>query len=298
MLRVSVIIPVYNDVPALTRCLAALARQTLPRDEFEVIVVDNGGRADLSPALAALPGVHLHVEAMPGSYSARNCGITHAKAPLLAFTDSDCTPDERWLENALKHQSEAARPTILGGRIDVYAQNPEHPTFAEHYDLALAFPQRHYVEVQGYSVTANLIVPRRVLAHAGPFDAKLKSGGDKEWCQRAVGKGFALRYADDVIVTHPARASVLELVAKRQRQVGGVLDKALRRYPKPIAYARVLSKECAPPLARLIRMRVDADKPLLSRAYRTWVVLTVSSAMQLGACAELVSRALGHEAKR
>ncbi len=298
MLRVSVIIPVYNDVEALTRCLQALARQTLPRDTFEVIVVDNGGTADLASALSVLPGAVLKVERSPGSYAARNCGITHAKANVLAFTDSDCTPDARWLENALNQLPDTTRDTIIGGRIDVYARDPSHPTFAEHYDLALAFPQRHYVEVQGYSVTANLIVPRRVLDHAGPFDAQLKSGGDKEWCQRAVGKGFTLRYADDVAVAHPARTSVAELVSKRQRQVGGVLDKALRRYPKPIAYARVLSKECTPPIARLIRMRVDTGKPLASRAYRTWVVLAVSGALQIGACAELVNRALGHEAKR
>jgi glycosyltransferase involved in cell wall biosynthesis len=297
MLRVSVIIPVYNDVAGLTRCLTALARQTLPRKSFEVIVVDNGGTTDLSPALSALPGVVLLVESSPGSYAARNCGVKHAKGPIIAFTDSDCTPEENWLQNALAHLSDA-RDAILGGRIDVYARDPDHPTFAEHYDLALAFPQRHYVEVQGYSVTANLIVPRRVLDHAGPFDAQLKSGGDKEWCQRAVGKGFSLRYADDVVVAHPARTTVAELVSKRQRQVGGVLDKALRRYPKPVAYARVLSKECTPPVARLIRMRVDADKPLMSRAYRTWVVLAVSSALQFGACVELVNRAIGHESKR
>jgi glycosyltransferase involved in cell wall biosynthesis len=297
MLRVSVIIPVYNDAEALQRCLSALTRQTMPREHFEVIVVNNGGNADLSQATSILPGVLMYDEFTPGSYAARNCGVAHAKASVLAFTDSDCTPDPHWLERALSHLT-AEHDTILGGRIDVYARDPQHPTFAEHYDLALAFPQRHYIEVQGYSVTANLIVPRRILDHAGPFDATLKSGGDKEWCQRAVGRGFALRYADDVIVAHPARSSVAELVAKRQRQVGGVLDKALRRYPKPIAYARVLSKECAPPIARLMRMRVDRDRPLSSRAYRTWVVLAVSSALQLGACAELLARVVGSDAKR
>lgn len=297
MLRVSVIIPVFNDVVGLGRCLAALSRQTLPRDAFEVLVVNNGGSADLSPALAQLQGVILLNEPTPGSYAARNHGITHAKASVFAFTDADCTPHPDWLEQAVARLPET-RDTILGGRIDVYAQDPAHPTFAEHYDLALAFPQRHYVEVQGYSVTANLVVPRRVLDHAGPFDAKLKSGGDKEWCQRAVGKGFTLRYADDVVVAHPARTSVAELVSKRQRQVGGVLDKALRRYPKPLAYARVLSKECTPPIARLVRMRVDSDRPFMSRAYRTWVVLAVSSALQWGACTELLSRAVGSDSKR
>ncbi len=41
-MRLSVLIPVYNRRAQLAQCLEALARQTLPREEFEVIVCDDG----------------------------------------------------------------------------------------------------------------------------------------------------------------------------------------------------------------------------------------------------------------
>lgn len=295
---VSVIIPVYNDVLGLERCLRALAAQTLPSDRFEVIVVDNGGTADLSPAIAAFPQAVLVRETTPGSYAARNRGIAHSKGELLAFTDSDCTPHPTWLENAVTQLSEGSRDVILGGRIEVYAQDPARPTYAERYELALAFPQEFYVKTRGYSVTANLITTRRVMDHAGPFDAKLLSGGDKEWCQRAVGQGFRLAYAGDVVVSHPARTSVAELVSKRRRQVGGQLERALRRYPKAVAYGVVLGKSCAPPVMRLLRMRQIEGSSVFSCLYQSSVVVGVSTALQVGSSWEVLSRAWGSTAKR
>lgn len=298
MTLVSVIVPVYNDVVGLKRCLEALAAQTLNQARFEVLVVDNGGTTDLSPALAAYPAAKLLRETTPGSYSARNHGITHSCGDVLAFTDSDCTPHRMWLENGLSRLDRGERDVIVGGRIDVYAQDPSHPTYAEQYDLALAFPQEFYVKTRGYSVTANLLTTRRVLDHAGPFDAELLSGGDKEWCQRAVGQGFKLVYADDVIVSHPARATVGELVNKRRRQLGGHLERALRRYPKPLAYGVVLGKALAPPVMRLVRMRKGDDESMWTCLQRSSVVLGVSTVLQAGASWELLSRAWGATAKR
>lgn len=298
MTLVSVIIPVYNDAVGLKRCLEALAAQTLSPSRVEVLVVDNGGTADLSPALAAYPSAKLLREAEPGSYCARNHGIAHSRGDVLAFTDSDCTPHRMWLENGLSRLDQGERDVIVGGRIDVYAHDPKHPTYAEQYDLALAFPQEFYVKTRGYSVTANLMTTRRVLDHAGPFDAKLLSGGDKEWCQRAVGQGFKLVYADDVIVSHPARATVGELVSKRRRQLGGHLERALRRYPKPVAYGVVLSKALAPPVMRLVRMRKADDESVWACMYRSSVVIGVSTALQVGSGWELLSRAWGGTAKR
>src|SRR5690606_31663113 len=205
---------------------------TLDKSRMQVLVVNNGGSADLSDALSAFPEAVLLSEPAPGSYAARNRGIAESRGTVLAFTDSDCTPSRMWLENALSRLDNGQRDVIVGGRIAVDAKDPAPPTYAEQHEPAPAFPQAFSRQTRGYSVTANLVTTRRVMDHAGPFDAKLLSGGDKEWCQRAVGQGFKLVYAEDVVVSHPARGSVSELVGKRRRQVGGQLERALRKYPK------------------------------------------------------------------
>ncbi|WP_332815631.1 glycosyltransferase family 2 protein, partial [Ramlibacter sp.] len=74
-----------------------------------------------------------------------------------------------------------------------------------------------------FAATANLIVRRNVFEEVGPFDGARKSGGDLEWGQRLAAAGHVLRYAPQVVVHHPARGALGELVLKRRRTAGGRL---------------------------------------------------------------------------
>lgn len=44
MITVSVIIPTYNEEANIESCLKSLCRQTLKRDEYEIIVVDGNSK--------------------------------------------------------------------------------------------------------------------------------------------------------------------------------------------------------------------------------------------------------------
>jgi hypothetical protein len=89
----SVIMPVLQGAGYLERSLAALAASDLPRDEWELIVVDDGS-TDASPALAAGAADVVLVPANPaagpaGPARARNRGAAVARGRLLAFVDAD-----------------------------------------------------------------------------------------------------------------------------------------------------------------------------------------------------------------
>src|SRR4051794_929257 len=96
MPRVSVVIPVRDDPSGVAAVTAALERQTLPREQFEVIVSVDGGELPQVP-----PGVRLVAGPPRNSYAARNRGVAAALAPVLAFTDADCLPELDWLERGL-----------------------------------------------------------------------------------------------------------------------------------------------------------------------------------------------------
>ena len=51
-LKVSVIIPTYNDWGPLRICLDALSVQTLPQDRFEIIIANNEDRFPPPPDFA------------------------------------------------------------------------------------------------------------------------------------------------------------------------------------------------------------------------------------------------------
>lgn len=219
---VSVIIPVYRDYLGLKRCLSALARQGYPRERLEVIVVDNEGSLAVRCLCASYgDAVHYLLETRPGSYAARNAAIPHARGAVLAFTDSDCTPDSRWIDKAIAALVHNPEVGVVGGRVDVIARNPERPTASEAYDCLFAFPQQCDITRNHKVVTANCITTRTVMRYVGPFDQRVMSGGDVDWSRRAFEMGFELLFVPDAIVRHPARRSLADQFKKLRRTTAG-----------------------------------------------------------------------------
>ena len=223
--KVSVIIPVYRDWATLARCLDALAAQTLPATEFEVLVISNEPEP---PAPLARPGVRLLHEPRGHSYAARNAGLVVARGAILAFTDADCRPAPDWLAAGCAALSQAGTD-LAAGRIRVESDT-KGP--AVDYESAFAFRQDDNVR-HGHGATANLFVHRRVFERVGPFDATLQSGGDFEFCQRAVQGGCRLDYAAAAVVGHPARDSLAALLRKNRRVAGGYRQSELERPDRP-----------------------------------------------------------------
>ncbi|MBI2467114.1 MAG: glycosyltransferase family 2 protein [Candidatus Rokubacteria bacterium] len=88
----SVVIPAYDAEATLPACLAALARQSLAPERFEVIVVDDGS-TDATAQVAERAGVRVvRLPANAGPAAARNRGAQAARGEVLVFTDADCEP--------------------------------------------------------------------------------------------------------------------------------------------------------------------------------------------------------------
>lgn len=219
---VSIIIPVFNDAERLKICLAALEKQTYPRDCYEVLVIDNGSDESLENVVRQFPQAKLANCSSPGSYAARNSGINLAKGDILAFTDADCIPAKDWLETGVRRLVATANCGLVAGRIDLFFQKSDRPTAVELYDSITFFNQKQYLEEQNYGATANIFTYSSVFDRVGLFDSQLKSGGDKEWGQRVFAQGYSLVYADETRVAHPARYSFGQIYRKiiRVREAG------------------------------------------------------------------------------
>lgn len=223
---ISVVVPVYNDVPALRRCLAALQRQDYPADEVQVLVVDNASSDDVSAALPDDPRFRLLHEPRRGSYAARNTGVEEATGEVLAFTDSDCIPRPDWLRRGVETLYAVPRPDAIGGAIEIFFPHGSTPrTGPEHFEIRNEFQQRKYIEEWSFAATANVFVTRAVFDEVGPFNPELKSGGDTDWGTRLVGSGRRLVFAPHVVVDHPARSSWRELGRKSVRVANGIADR-------------------------------------------------------------------------
>ncbi|MBE9043777.1 glycosyltransferase [Pleurocapsales cyanobacterium LEGE 10410] len=223
---VSVIIPVYNDEKRLRSCLQALKQQTYAKERYEVIVIDNGSDvAENIKDLAQSEGAIALYEAIPGSYAARNKGLTVAKGEAIAFTDADCIPAPDWIEQGVAHLQRVANCGLVGGEIEIFWREQNRPSTIELYESILAFRQQDCIAKHHYSVTANLFTWKKVIDRVGNFNSQLKSNGDIEWGNRVHASGYQQVYAKDVLVRHPALYSFKQLRKKVIRYAGGAYDR-------------------------------------------------------------------------
>lgn len=211
--NISVIIPHYCQPEALDACLASLARQTLARDRFEVLVIDNNSPGGLEPVRAIVgERARLLVETAKGAGPARNRGAEDARGRVFAFIDADCVASPQWLEEGLKG---LGRFDIVGGRVDVSVHDERAMTGAEAFERVFAFDFRSYIEDKGFTGSGNLFCSRETFAAVGGFRPAVSE--DKDWSHRATALGFSLGYHDAAAIAHPARADWAELTRKWSR---------------------------------------------------------------------------------
>ena len=211
--RVSVIIPHFNDIVNLKKCLSALDRQTIGRDQFEIVVADNQSSCARDVLEQAIAGkAQLIVVAERGAGPTRNGGAAGARGEIFAFTDSDCVPAPQWLEEGV---AALAQYDLVGGRVDVSVADERRITPTEAFEKVFAFDFETYITRKGFTGSGNLFVSRTIFEAVGGFRAAVSE--DVDWSRRAIAQGYRLGYAPRAVVTHPARRSWDELRCKWAR---------------------------------------------------------------------------------
>ncbi|MGD9573233.1 MAG: glycosyltransferase family 2 protein [Thermoleophilia bacterium] len=224
--EVSVVVTVRNEGSRIRTLLGAIGRQTLDRDRFELVVVDDASDDDTRDIVRAHGLGRLVEQPRHGGLPAgRNAGIRASLAPIVAFTDGDCIPADDWLERGLKRLASDDAEILAGGiRIPVDGS----PSIAALVDAATYLDQEGYIKV-GFGAGANLWMRRTLFEQHGVFNERVGMYGDEaELCQRAGRGGARLLYAPEVVVVHPARSRVRDLTRKSFRQ--GYCSAAHRRY--------------------------------------------------------------------
>lgn len=234
--EVSVVVPVRDGEASLPTLLASLGEQTLPRERFEVIVVDNASR-DASARVARASGATVVGEPIPNRARARNAGVAVSAARLLAFIDADCIAAPQWLEAFLACGD---RASLVAGRVVTTTSDP--PNAVERFERLWRFEQGAWVE-QGWAATANLLVHRDAYDAVGGFDpAYPHTAEDADFCLRAGRAGFALGYCDEAVATHAGEDELVPMLKRaffhgygsnQARKRIGVGQMAWRR-PQPL----------------------------------------------------------------
>jgi len=172
---ISVVVPAYNEEENITACLDSLNHQTLPRAEYEIIVVDGNSKdrtRDLAAPLADL--VFIQTSARVGG--ARNDGAMRARGEILATTDADCILPPDWLER-ITDDFARYHPVQLYGTV-----YPREEGLSYRISLALAntFSRIGYhTGILYYTLGCNTAFDRQAFIRAGMYRS-VDAGDDLE----------------------------------------------------------------------------------------------------------------------
>lgn len=126
---VSVVVACFQRTEGVRRLLAGLERQTFP--DFEVILVDQTGEAEIEEAVRTSPLDVSHLRSVPITSTARNIGVVAARAPVVALTDDDCVPEPDWVEKITLPIRRDPEVNMVTGPC-VVPETPPEPVESEH----------------------------------------------------------------------------------------------------------------------------------------------------------------------
>jgi mycofactocin system glycosyltransferase len=231
---VTFVVPVRDGGPELGALVAGLAALGA------VIVVDDGS-TDGSPELAREAGATVVAnDGARGPGGARNTGWRLATTEFVAFIDADCVAEGDWARPLAALLEAEPRLALAAPRI----RGTDGPDRLARWERAcspldmgadggLVGPGRAIA----YVPSAALVARRAALEELGGFDASLRFGEDVDLAWRAVDAGWEVRYAPELVVRHPPRATL----GARARQHFGYGSSAAaldRRHPGAVVPLR------------------------------------------------------------
>jgi glycosyltransferase involved in cell wall biosynthesis len=268
MVELSVIIPTYNRAAPLRACLEALARQTQPASDFEVIVVVDGstdGTADMLARYGSSLPLRVHVQENRGQAAARNRGLELAIGQYCLFIDDDIIAEPGLIAEHLCVQREHQGVVGLGHltcRLPRNADGFAHSVAAwwdDHYaDFRKGSRAPSFIDC----FSGNLSAPRSALLQIGGFAIDLPHSEDLEVGYRLAQHGLAIVYIPDAVGDQKYTKNFREIVADARAE--GLANLELYRRHPPMLPTLLLGRftDARPRVVLLRRLLLALSVPM------------------------------------
>ena len=179
-LKISVVVPTFNEEQNIVNCLESLNKQTIPRESYEIIVVD-GNSKDKTRELAEPLADKVIIQTSKKVGGARNDGAAISSGEIRATTDADCVIPEDWLEKIIESFEKDEKIVQLYGTV-----LPLEPGIKFRFYLALAniFSRiGYYTHTLYYTLGCNTAFTRDAYMQLEGYKC-IDAGDDLEIAQR------------------------------------------------------------------------------------------------------------------
>ncbi len=209
-MKVSIIIPVLNQLEFTKLCLESIAKNT-PKGEYETIVVDNGSTDKTAAYLKKMKVRYIRNKTNLGVAKAWNQGIKASKYDFVCIINNDLVLSKGWLEAlvdfyASKPDAGVVSPGTREGVLDY-----DFDSYAFDYTRAMA--RVYEKEIFGWC----MLIKKDRFEKAGMFDEtfKIGVGEDRDFYRRLKEKGFN-SYITGSSFVHHFRSQTLNVMRKEK----------------------------------------------------------------------------------
>lgn len=223
------IVPAYNAGKTIERCLASLVEQNINRSDYEVIVVDDGSTDSTSDLIKKFDVTYIY-QKNKGPAAARNHGAKTAKGKIILFTDSDCVPQNNWIEEMTKPFSDPSVIAVKGA----YRTNQKSMTarfsqleFEERFDMLKKAESIDMID------TYSAAFRKDIFWSVNGFDEffPVANNEDTELSYKLSGMGYKMVFNPKAVVCHLNHPDSIKRYARLKFWRGYWRMVVYRRYP-------------------------------------------------------------------
>jgi len=251
----SIVLCTYNREKHIKQCLESLLSLDFPKNNYEIIVVDDGSTDSTKEIVKKYPVRLLEHKKNQGIAAARNTGLKTAKGKIYICFDDDCYTNKDWLKNLAKAYEKYDLKDISGiagfikltgkenGVIDKYMDetgyaNPSPTYYIQSTNIFMRFysylknmfspsiqSKKKIFEV-GEIWGANCSFPINVLKAVNGWDENLSGVEDTDLCDR-IKKRFKKRKficTKNAIIYHDHQLSLKSFLNKPYSRGTAILN--------------------------------------------------------------------------
>jgi len=171
---ITVVVAAYNEEKDLSKCLTAITTQDFPKDDYEILVVDNNSQTKLRK-LAKSFGARVVTETKQGNTPAVKKGMDCAEGEIIANTDADTVVFPDWLSTIKKIFED---PKVVAATGSAYVKTGNKLVdflYRKLYDCFIGF---NFLIGKPHMTGFNMIARKKTYDEIGGLDATFTMSPD------------------------------------------------------------------------------------------------------------------------
>ena len=204
----SIIVPTFNEVENISKCLNSILNQDFPREKFEVIVVDNGSKDHTLETASKFSEIYTYHKPGINVGAVRNYGASRATGSILVFVDGDCVLDHCWLQRA-QLLLRMHPGSVFGGG----AKLPHNPKWIERYWL---LEKNGLPTLPKNLIGASIVIRKTIFDEVKGFNDAVTAGEDSKLHQELERIGVPVKICHDLDIVHLGNAKTVKDFLRRQ----------------------------------------------------------------------------------